>query len=104
MLILALLPGPNEVKLHKINNYLIPIVDELLEFWSRLDLPPSKDHPQGKQIRPAVVCCVNDIPATRQLCGHISAQAACYRCYNGANVNGRSSNSGGFDDMAEWFQ
>src|SRR5438128_10326736 len=33
MLILALLLGPNEVKLHKINHYLVLIVDELLEFW-----------------------------------------------------------------------
>ena len=32
MLILALLLGSNEVKLHKINHYLTPIVDELLEF------------------------------------------------------------------------
>ena len=32
MLILSLLPGPDEVKLHKINHYLALIVDELLEF------------------------------------------------------------------------
>ena len=31
MLTLALLPGPNEVKLDKINHYLAPIIDELLE-------------------------------------------------------------------------
>ena len=30
MLILGILPGPNEVSLHKINHYLAPIVDELL--------------------------------------------------------------------------
>src|SRR2546430_9462765 len=45
MLILALLPGSNKVKLHKINHYLTPIVDELLEFWSGVNLPPSEDHP-----------------------------------------------------------
>ena len=49
MLILALLPGPNEVKLHKINHYLVPIVDELLEFWSGVNLPPSEDHPEVKK-------------------------------------------------------
>src|SRR5436853_4863740 len=43
MLILALLPGSNEVKLYKINHYLVQIVDELLEFWSRVNLPQSKD-------------------------------------------------------------
>ena len=31
MLTLSILPGPNEVKLHHINHYLSPIVDELLE-------------------------------------------------------------------------
>ena len=55
MLILALLLGPNKVKLHKINHYLVPIVDELLEFWSGVDLPPSKDHPEGKKNRLASV-------------------------------------------------
>src|SRR2546423_12899694 len=49
MLILALLLRPNEVKLHKINHYLTPIVDELLEFWSGVNLPPSKDHPEVKK-------------------------------------------------------
>ena len=104
MLILALLPGPNEVKLHKINHYLAPIVDELLEFWSGVNLPPSEDHPEVKKIRLAVICCANDIPAARKLCGHISAKAACYRCHKRANVIGRRSNFGGFDDISEWFQ
>src|SRR5436305_5097176 len=72
MLILALLPGPDEVKLHKINYYLVPIVCELLEFWSGFDLPPSENHPEGKKIRLAVICYANDIPAARKLCGHIS--------------------------------
>src|SRR3989440_11442443 len=92
MLILALLLGPNEVKLHKINHYLALIVDELLEFWSGVNLPPSEDHPEVKKIRLAVICCANDIPAARKLCGHISAKAACYRCYKRANVVGRRSN------------
>ena len=104
MLILALLPGPDEVKLHKINHYLTPIVGELLEFWSGFDLPPSENHPEGKKIRLAVICCANDIPATRKLCGHISALAGCHRCYKRANIVGRKLNYGGFDDMSEWFQ
>ena len=39
ILTLGLLPGPNEVKLHKINHYLSPIVDELLEFWNGVEIP-----------------------------------------------------------------
>ena len=38
MLILGLLPRPNEVRTDKINHYLSPIVDELLEFWADAEL------------------------------------------------------------------
>src|SRR2546421_11270119 len=104
MLILALLPGPNEVKLHKINHYLALIVDELLEFWSGVNLLLSEDHPEVKKIQLAVICYANNIPAARKLYGHISAKAACYRCHKRANVIGRRSNFSGFDDIFEWFQ
>src|SRR2546421_5947780 len=76
MLTLGLLPGPNEVKLDRINHYLAPIIDELLELWNGFNLPGST-----KNIRLAVICCSNDIPAARKLCGHISALVGCYRCY-----------------------
>jgi len=80
MLTLALLPGPNEVKLDKINHYLAPIIDELLELWDGFNLPTA-----GKNVRLAVICCSNDIPAARKLCGHASALAGCHRCYKRAN-------------------
>ena len=51
----------------------------------------------------AVICCSNDIPAVRKLCGHISALAACHRCYKTANISRRKSNFAGFDDMDDWF-
>jgi hypothetical protein len=102
MLYLGLLPGPKEVKLHKINHYLNPIIDELLEFWNGFDLPPTSIHSR-KRIRMAVICCSNDIPAARKLCGHISSLAACHRCYKIANVVGNKLNYGGFDDIDEWF-
>src|SRR5437879_13758852 len=56
-------------------------------------LPPSKDHSEVKKIRLAVICCANDIPAAKKLCGHISAKAACYRCHKRTNVVGRRLNS-----------
>jgi len=104
MLYLGLLPGPNEVKLHRINHYLSPIVNELLELWEGICLPPTGKYPEGKKIRLAVICCSNDIPAARKLCGHISALAGCHRCYKSANNVGRKSNFGGFDDMDDWFR
>ena len=48
MLVLGILLGPNEVKLHRINHYLTPIVDELLEFWDGIDLPVNNKYPTGK--------------------------------------------------------
>ncbi|GET61144.1 hypothetical protein RIR_v02002761300 [Rhizophagus irregularis DAOM 181602=DAOM 197198] len=42
MLTLGLLPGPSEVKLHKINHYLALIVDELLEFWNGIEIPAAE--------------------------------------------------------------
>ena len=99
MLTLALLPGPNEVKLDKINHYLAPIIDELLELWDGFNLPTA-----GKNVRLAVICCSNDIPAARKLCGHASALAGCHRCYKRANrEEGQKSNFSGFEDMDDWF-
>ena len=92
MLTFGLLPGPKEVKLHRINHYLAPIVDELLEFQDGIEL-------HGRKIRLAVICCSSDIPAARKICGHILALASCYRCYKVADKN----NFGGFDDMDDWF-
>src|ERR1700722_10100000 len=38
LLTLGILPGPNEVSLHKINHYLVLIVDELLSLWTGIIL------------------------------------------------------------------
>lgn len=104
ILTLGLLPGPSEVKLDKINNYLTPIINELLDFWNGVKLP-TKKCPNGKKIRLAVICCSNDIPAARKLCGHISALVGCHRCYKTATSKeeGQRPNFGGFDDMENWF-
>ena len=105
MLILGLLPGPNEVKVDQINHYLSPIVDILLKFWDGVDLQKTTNHQNGRTIRMAVICCSSDIPAARKLCGHISANAACHRCYKRASGDERERpNFGGFDDMDDWFR
>ena len=97
ILYFGLLPGSKEVEKHKINHYLGPIVNELLEFWNGFDLP------NGKRIWMAVICCTNNIPAARKLCGHILALVSCHQCYKMANINGRNFNFGSFDDMEYWF-
>src|ERR1044072_1540674 len=99
MLILDLLLSSNEVQADNINHYLSPIVDKLLEFWVGINIKTA-NNPNGKTIRMAVICCSSDIPTMRKLCGHISALAACHRCYKRAN----NANFSGFDDMDEWFK
>jgi hypothetical protein len=99
MLILGLLPGPHEVHADNINHFLSPIVTELLEFWTGVIIK-TPNNPTGKTVRMAIICCSSDIPAARKLCGHISALAACHRCYKRAN----NGNFGNFDDMTDWFK
>jgi hypothetical protein len=101
---LAVIPGPNEPKLHQLNHYLAPIIDQLIELWNGIELSVTCENPNGKLIRAAVICCACDIPAARKLCGYISARIACHRCKKRANIEGRNNiNFGGFDDIDDWF-
>ena len=54
LLLLGLLPGPNEVSLHKINHYLAPIVNELESLWNGVTLN-TNECPEGKRIRAALI-------------------------------------------------
>ena len=99
---LAVIPGPGEPKLHKLNHYLAPIIDQFIELWKGIDI--STNETSSKHIRAAIICCACDIPAARKLCGLISARAACHICEKVANFDDRNqSNFGGFDDMNQWF-
>ena len=99
---LAVIPGPGEPKLHKLNHYLAPIIDQFIELWKGIDI--STNETSSKHIRAAIICCACDIPAARKLCGLISARAACHLCEKVANFDDRNqSNFGGFDDMNQWF-
>ncbi len=103
ILTLAMIPGPNEPKLHQLNHYLAPLVDQLIELWKGMVLE-TFEQPNGKTIKGAVICCSCDIPAARKLCGFISARIACYRCLKHANYDNRNQpNFGGFSDMDSWF-
>jgi len=50
MLNLGILPGPHELKLHRINHYLALIVDKLLKFWDGIDLPVTNKYLTGKKV------------------------------------------------------
>ncbi|GBC39214.2 uncharacterized protein LOC107327733 [Rhizophagus irregularis DAOM 181602=DAOM 197198] len=99
MLILGLMPGPNEPSLHQINHYLAPIVDQFQTFWEGVGLDRTSEHLSGRLIKCAVIACCCDIPAARKLCGHYSANVSCHRCLKVA----RNRNFSGMDDIDEWF-
>jgi len=99
MLILGLLPGPNEVSLHKINHYLAPIVDELELLWSGLTLDRTFEHSEGRTIRAALILISCDIPAARKICGHISFLVLCHRCEKRANYENRQHNFAGANNI-----
>jgi len=80
MLVLGILPGPNEVSLHKINHYLSPIVDELDLLWRGITLNSTTECLGGKRIRAALILVSCDVPAAQKLCGHILALVSYHRC------------------------
>jgi hypothetical protein len=77
---LGFLPGPKEVGLERINHYLAPIINELLELWRGWRVPKTYQHPDGLDIKVALIVRSSDIPATRKLFGHGSAVMKCHRC------------------------
>jgi len=77
---LGFLPGPKEVELERINHYLAPIVDELLELWRGWRVPKTHQCPDGLDIKVALIVGSSDIPATRKLFGHGAAAMKCNRC------------------------
>jgi hypothetical protein len=103
LLIISILPGPNEVRLHKINHYLAPMVDELGSLWGGMTLNRTYEYREGRQIRAALILVTCDIPAARKICGHISALAACHRCEKRGNYENHQHNFAGMEDMDEWF-
>ena len=101
---LALLPGPKEVKLHHINHYLAPLVDQLLELWNGIEITTNESPINTKEIKCAVICYSCDIPVARKLCGQISARIACFQCEKHAQFDARHQpNFGRFVDMDDWF-
>ena len=92
MLVLGILPGPNEVSLHKINHYLSPIVDELDLLWRGITLNSTAECLGGKRIRAALILVSYDIPAAQKLCRHISALVSCHRYEKSTNYINRKFN------------
>jgi hypothetical protein len=105
ILTLGIIPGPNEPSKHQINNYLAPIVDELIEFSSGIKLPATFEYKKGRKIYVALILSANDVPAARKICGHASHAVKCHRCPKRAKYDSATKRNhyGGFENMDEWF-
>ncbi|GBC48175.2 hypothetical protein GLOIN_2v1775288 [Rhizophagus irregularis DAOM 181602=DAOM 197198] len=99
LLTLGILPGPKEVSLHKVNHYLVPIVNELETLWAGLTLNRTYECENGKRVCGALILVSCDIPVTRKICGHVSALVSCYRCEKKANYENGQHNFAGMDDV-----
>ena len=103
LLILGILPGPNEVSLHRINHYLSPLITELETLWSGVVLERTYENSNAKDICAAVIITSCDIPTAQKLCGHVSALVSYHRCEKKVNYINKQSNFSGMADIDEWF-
>src|SRR5208282_2777412 len=75
---------------------------QLIQLWNGYNIQ-IHEYNNGCFVCGAIIGSSNDVPATRKLCGFISARIACYRCYKSANFVGNQPNFGGFADFDDWF-
>ena len=81
IIIVGIIPGPSEPKL-TMNSYIMPLVQDLKEFWIGVNISCEHLTLNTLCIRAAVICCACDVPATRKLCGFVahSATLGCSKC------------------------
>ena len=80
-ILIGLIPGPHEPR-HDINTFLAPFVDELLKFWSGVELNVAHLR-RRKTIRCTLLCVACDLPAGTKACGFLghNAHLGCSRCF-----------------------
>ncbi|OAD76880.1 hypothetical protein PHYBLDRAFT_102179, partial [Phycomyces blakesleeanus NRRL 1555(-)] len=105
VILVGLMPGPKEASTSDINNYLKPLVDELMELYKGIKI---KTHqcPNGTSIRAALLMVACDIPAARKLCGFTSHTStnACHKCkHQFSRLAGTSSIDYSVFDFSKWF-
>ncbi|OAD81252.1 hypothetical protein PHYBLDRAFT_72764 [Phycomyces blakesleeanus NRRL 1555(-)] len=75
------MPGPKEPKTDEINNYLEPMVDELIQLYCGIRILTFKS-PAGEVIRAALMMVACDIPAARKTGGFTAhnSTCVCFKC------------------------
>ena len=96
VILVGLIPGPHEPQ--NINSFLEPLVSDLLEFWTGIELNVHSFNCKMK-IRCALVCVACDLPAGRKTCGFLSynARFGCSRCWKKFSGCVGSMDFSGFD-------
>ena len=97
VILVGLIPGPHEPQ-HDINSFLEPLISDLLELWSGIELNVRSFNCKMK-IRCALVCVACDLPAGRKTCGFLSynARFGCSRCWKQFSGCVGSMDFSGFD-------
>ena len=95
IILAGIIPGPHEPHLN-INSYINPLVEELLELWSGIEMDTTAGR---KLVRCAVICASCDIPAGRKLCGFLghTARYGCTKCKKGFSGSVGKMDYSGYD-------
>ena len=100
IIIVSTIPGPKEPDYNRINNYLIPMVNDLQRLWIGVSVKVPQSVVRTKLIRAALSYISSDLPATRKLCGFYSYHATygCSKCLKQfPRTFAASSDFSGFD-------
>ena len=99
VIVVGCIPGPKESK-GDINSFLRPLVNELLELWTGVELK-TKSLFGYTSVRCMVSCITTDLPATRKFCGFAghSAIKGCSKCLKsfGSTAFGKKLDYSGYD-------
>jgi hypothetical protein len=93
--LVAIIPGPREPALTKLNHYLRPLIDDLCDLWlPGIRFTKTALSPKGKTVRCAVAVCVCDLPEACKLSAfsshmghHYCSYCNCHDC----NTLGRTN-------------
>ena len=77
MFLAGIIPGPHEPSMDKINHFLAPLVDDLLDSYTNgVHYTRTWKYPNGRKTRSALALIICDLPAARQALGFTGPQSA----------------------------
>lgn len=81
VILVGVMPDPKEPQCADLNHYLRPLVHELLKLYHGVNMP-TYNHPEGINVRAALLMNACDIPAARKTSGFTShaSKCACHKC------------------------